>query len=151
MPFLFTLQGLLRVRELQEKAELQGLQALAARVAAARAEIAALDAHAQQARRSIWGEMSSGVSGAELHFSLARETFSLERRHALDTKLQETERAHQAQLRRYLHARQQREILSHLRDGQLADYELDQSRKTQSQIDELFLVRLAARSNHKNQ
>jgi hypothetical protein len=41
MAFVFPLQGVLRVRELQERSELQGLQALAAQVAAARAEIAA--------------------------------------------------------------------------------------------------------------
>jgi len=147
MPFLFPLQGLLRVREVQEKTELQGLQSLAARVAAARAEIASLDAEAEQARRSVWEEASSGISGAELHVSAARDVASQEQRRALRTKLQGLESAQKAQLARYLLARQKREILAHLREQQLAAYELEQSRKTQRQIDELFLLRQAARKN----
>ncbi len=147
MAFRFTLQGLLRVRELQEKAELQGLQALAAKVAAARAEIAALDAHTEQARRTLWGDAAAGVSGAELHFGAAREAACREQRQALRARLQEMERAQQAQQARYLHARQQRETLSHLRDQQLAAYDLEQSRKAQRQIDELFLMRLPARQH----
>ena len=55
------------------------------------------------------------------------------------------ERAQQAQQARYLHARLQRETLSHLRDQQLAAYDLEQSRKAQRQIDELFLMRRPAR------
>ncbi|MGD0963614.1 MAG: hypothetical protein ABSA57_06900 [Candidatus Acidiferrales bacterium] len=150
MPFLFSLQGLLRVRELQEKAELQGLQALAAKVAAARATLAALDADAAQARRNRWTEASQGIFGAELHFGAARDAACQQRRRALDTQLQEMERAQQAQLHRYLQARQKRETLSHLQDAQRADYELKQSRKAQLQIDELFLMRRAARKNQPN-
>jgi flagellar export protein FliJ len=147
MAFLFTLQGLLRVRELQEKAELQGLQALAARVAAARAEIAALDAETEEVRRGVWQDASSGISGAELHFSAACESIALERRRSLQAKLQELERAQQAQLHRYLQARQKTETLAHLREQQMEVYELDQARQTQRQIDELFLLRQAARKN----
>jgi flagellar export protein FliJ len=147
MAFLFTLQGLLHVRELQERAELQTLQTLAAQLAAVRAEIAALDAGEEQARRAVWAEASAGISGAELHFSAARESASLERRLTLRAKMQERECAQKAQMARYLQARQQRDILSHLRDQQLAAYELEQSRKTQRQIDELFLIRQAAGKN----
>ena len=147
MSFLFTLQGLLRVRELQEKSELQRLQAMAAQVAAARAEIASLDAGTEHARREVWAEASAGITGAELHFSVARESFYVEHRRMLHTKLQEMERAHQTQMSRYLKTRQQRETISHLRDRQLAEYELEQSRKSQRVIDELFLIRQAARKN----
>jgi flagellar export protein FliJ len=150
MPFRFTLQGLLRVRETQERAELQGLQALAAQVAAARAAIAALDAAAEQARRAVWEEASSGISGAELHFSAARESARLERRRALHAQLQEREQAQKTQLARYLQARQKRETLAHLRDQQLAAYEREQARQSQRQIDELFLVRQTARKTLEN-
>jgi len=147
MAFVFPLQGVLRVRELQERSELQRLQALAAQVAAARSEIASLETEAEQIRRGVWQEASAGISGAELHFSTARESASLERRRLLQTKLQELERAQQAQMQRYLQVRRKKETIAHLREEQLAAYELEQSRRTQRQLDELFLVRQAARRN----
>jgi flagellar export protein FliJ len=147
MAFVFTLQGVLRVRELQERSELQKLQALAAQLAGVRAEIISLEAEAEHIRRGVWQEASAGISGAELHFSAARESASLERRRLLQTKLQELERAQQVQMQRYLQARQKKETIAHLREEQLAAYELEQSRRTQRQLDELFLVRQAARKN----
>jgi flagellar export protein FliJ len=147
MAFVFPLQGVLRVRELQERSELQRLQALAAQMAAARAEIANLETEAEQIRRGVWQDASAGISGAELHFSAARESASLERRRLLQTKLQELERAQQAQMQRYLQVRRKKETIAHLREEQLAAYELEQSRRAQRQLDELFLVRQAARRN----
>jgi len=147
MAFVFPLQGVLRVRELQERSELQRLQALAAQAAAARAEIANLETEAEQIRRGVWQDASAGISGAELHFSTARESASLERRRLLQTKLLELERAQQAQMQRYLQVRRKKETIAHLREEQLAAYELEQSRRTQRQLDELFLVRQAARRN----
>jgi flagellar export protein FliJ len=147
MAFVFPLQGVLRVRELQERSELQRLQALAAQLAGVRAEIVSLEAEAEQVRRSVWQDASAGISGAELHFSAARESASLERRRLLQTKLQELERAQQTQMQRYLQARQRKETIAHLREEQLAAYELEQSRRAQRQLDELFLVRQAARKN----
>jgi flagellar export protein FliJ len=147
MPFRFPLQGLLRVREMQEKAELQGLQCLGAKVAAARAEIAALDAETQQARDAVWEEASAGITGAELHFSAARDLASRQRREILRAQLQEMERAQQEQLRRYLLARQKRETLDHLREGELTAYEREQSRQAQRQVDDLFLMRRDAQKN----
>ncbi len=147
MAFVFPLQGVLRVRELQERSELQKLQALAVQLAGVRAEMVSLDAEAEQIRRGVWQDASAGISGAELHFSAARESASLERRRLLQTKLQELERAQQAQMQRYLQARQKKETIAHLREEQLAAYELEQSRRTQRQLDELFLVRQAARKN----
>jgi flagellar export protein FliJ len=147
MAFAFPLQGVLRVRELQERSELQRLQTLAAQVAAVRAEIVSLEAEAEQIRRGVWQEASAGISGAELHFSTSRESASLERRRLLQTKLQELERAQQAQMQRYLQVRRKKETIAHLREEQLAAYELEQSRRAQRQLDELFLVRQAARRN----
>jgi flagellar biosynthesis chaperone FliJ len=57
------------------------------------------------------------------------------------------ERAQKEQLRRYLLARQKRETLAHLRDGDLAAYEREQSREAQRQVDDLFLMRRGARKN----
>jgi flagellar export protein FliJ len=145
MPFRFTLQALLRVRESQEKAELQRLQALTAQLVAGRAELDSLDAQAAETRRGMWNEATQGISGAELHFGAARDSISGERRRMLCGKLQELERAQQQQLGRLLEARRERETMIHLRDQQRTAYDLEQARRLQRQADEQFLMRRASR------
>ncbi len=141
MAFVFPLQALLRVREIHETTERQSLQAIAAQAAATRAEIEALDRLAEQAWRELSRDSLAGVSGAELQFHLGRESSRQGQRQFLANRLQELETRRQAQQLCYRHARQQREILSTLRDQQLAAYELEQSRRQQREIDELFLMR----------
>jgi hypothetical protein len=85
--------------------------------------------------------VSSGLTGAELHFEIARDAAWNAQRSQLLKKLFELEQKRKDQQARYLQARMQREILSNLHDRQLADYELDQSRRMQQRIDELFLIR----------
>jgi flagellar export protein FliJ len=144
MSFVFSLKGLLRVREIQEEAELRSLKALVAQVAARRAEIESLDSSLETNRRDVCVASLAGMSGAEWQFQGIRESLHWERRKALLAKLQEMERVQQEQRTRYLHARQQREIVSNLRDRQLAAYNLEESRRTQREIDDLFLIRQSA-------
>jgi flagellar biosynthesis chaperone FliJ len=57
------------------------------------------------------------------------------------TKLRELEQARKKQQIRYTEARQQREILSNLRERQLSVYLREQARREQQSVDELFLIR----------
>jgi flagellar export protein FliJ len=147
MPFVFHLQSLLRVREVRERAEQQKLLALAAQVAATRAELASLEAGLEVAARELPERVAKGVSAAELHFAMARASVAVERRRNLREALAERERAHRAQQDRYRQARQQREILSSLRDQQLALYQLAESRQEQRGVDERFLLRQHTRAS----
>ena len=61
-------------------------------------------------------------------------------------KLSELEQKRKEQQARYVQARMQREILSNLYKRQLAEYQLDQSRREQQRIDELFLIRRVSSS-----
>jgi len=146
MGFVFSLQTLLRVREIFEQAELQGLQTIAAQVDATRAEMETLDRLAEEDRREVWQDSLSGLSGAELRFHLQREAARREQYESLGQKLLQLETARQAQQARYLQARQQREILSTLRERQEAEYKIEQSRREQRAVDELFLMRRASRA-----
>jgi flagellar export protein FliJ len=142
MAFHFTLNGLMRLRESLERAELQRLHSIAGAVASARAEIESLEKVMEAARRRTFDTVvSSGLTGAELHFEIARDAAWNAQRSQLLKKLFELEQKRKDQQARYLQARMQREILSNLHDRQLADYELDQSRRMQQRIDELFLIR----------
>jgi flagellar export protein FliJ len=148
MAFVFTLRALLRVREIHEAAELQQLQMLAAQTNAVRAEIEAFDAATAELRRNMCLESAAGLTGAELHFQLHAEFARDRRRKQLAIKLQELEKSFAAQQIRFLDARQQREVLSTLRDQQLAAFELEESRRAQQRLDELFLMRrIPARQN----
>jgi flagellar export protein FliJ len=142
MSFHFTLNGVLRLRQSLERAELQRLQSLAAAVARMRDEIESLEKQMETAQRRVSDVVAgTGMTGAELHFEMAREVCLHVLRSEFLKKLSELEQQRNAQQGRYLQARMKREILSNLRKRQLADYDLDQSRREQQRIDELFLIR----------
>lgn len=142
MAFHFTLKGLLRLRESVERAELQRLHSLAAAVAFARAEMESLEKVIEDEHRRISDTVvASGLTGAELHFGIARDVAWNAQRAQLLKAVFDLEQKRKEQQARYLQARMQREILANLRERRLADYELDQSRRAQQRIDELFLIR----------
>jgi flagellar export protein FliJ len=142
MAFHFSLNGVLRLRESLEKAELQQLRAIAAAVASSRAELDSLDKDIEAAQRwTLDAAATRGLTGAELHFEVLREGVLRAVRSSLAEKLVGLERKREEQQQRYLQARRQREILSNLYQRQLAAYRLQQSRREQQRIDELFLIR----------
>jgi flagellar export protein FliJ len=142
MAFHFSLNGVLRLRESLEKAELQQLRAIAAAVAFSRAELDSLDKDIESAQRwTLDAAATSGLTGAELHFEVLREGVLRAVRSSLAEKLAGLQRQREEQQQRYLHARQQREILSNLYQRQLAAYRLQQARREQQRLDELFLIR----------
>jgi flagellar export protein FliJ len=142
MAFHFSLNGVLRLRESLEKAELQQLRAIAAAVASSRADLDSLDKNIETARRwTLDATATRGLTGAELHFEVLRESVLQTVRSSLAEKLAALERKRDEQQQRYLQARRQREILSNLYQRQLAAYRLEQSRREQQRIDELFLIR----------
>ena len=142
MPFHFTLAAVLRLHDSLEKAEMQRLQAAVARVNEVRSQIEILDAEMQRLRKqSRETATTSGVTGAELHFEIYRENAYRKSRADLVKLLAECEKARQQQLLRYIEAHRQREIFASIRDRQLTAYEIEQARRAQQRIDELFLLR----------
>ena len=147
MSFQFTLNGVLRLRESLERSELQQLQLIASAVAHARDEIETLEKEMSVAqRRTLDAAASAGVTGAELHFELAREAAWNILRTELLNRLFQLEKKQKEQQERYFQARMQRKIVSNLYNRQFAQYKLDQSRREQQRIDELFLIRSISRS-----
>ena len=142
MAFQFTLPGLLRLRLSLEKAELQKLQAIVAEVARARAEIESVEQQKIALRRRTHEALvSEGLTAAEWHFEVARESSLEELLSELIETLADLEEKRKMQQARYLKARMQREILTSLRERQLAQYNLVESRRAQQRVDELFLIR----------
>ena len=141
MAFHFSLRALLRLRESVEKAELQRLRIIAAQAIQLRIEIESLDGEIQERRRDLLEQAAAGISGAELHLAALSEAAGQQRRTEMLTKLRELEQARKNQQIRYTEARQQREILSNLRERQLSVYLREQARREQQSVDELFLIR----------
>lgn len=142
MAFRFTLDGLLRLRQSLEKAELQRLQRVAALIASTRVEIESVESVLTAARlRTFERVAGAGLTGADLHFEFAKESALNAVRSELLKKLSSLEQKRKEHQVRYVEARRQREVLSNLHKRQLADYQLDQSRRAQRQTDELFILR----------
>jgi flagellar export protein FliJ len=147
MAFHFSLGALLRLRESLERQELQKLQICAANVARVRTDIESLDAEIEAAQREVFEQTATGISGAELQMAAISDGIRRQTRTSLLAKLAEFELAWKKQQVRFAEARQRREILSNLRQRQLAAYQLEWSRREQQQIDELFLIRRGARAS----
>ena len=125
-----------------EKAELQKLQAIASEVARTRAEIEQVEKEADALRRRTHDALvSEGLTAAEWQFEMAKEVSLQTLRSELVKTLAELEEKRKQQQARYVKAHMQREILTSLRDRQLAQYQLEESRRAQQRVDELFLIR----------
>jgi flagellar export protein FliJ len=147
MAFHFSLKALLRLRESVERAELMRLQTIAAQAVQLRLEIESIDSEIRTRRQELFDHTATGISGAELHLAALSEAARQQRRTQTLTKLHEVEQLRKKQQLRYTHAHQQREILSNLRERQLAVYVREQNRREQQQVDELFLIRRAHRAH----
>lgn len=141
MAFHFTLKAVLRLREALERAELDKLRTIATQVIQLRTEIELLDREADDERRKTLSAATHGITGAELRFAALCESVYRQKRSRLIEDLDKLELERQKCLNRYAEVRQQREILSNLRARKQAEYDLEQSRKEQQQLDELFLMR----------
>lgn len=145
MSFHFRLATLLRVRQAFEDRERQELERvlrdlyhLKERQQAMRNE--GLKLRAEEARA-----LSRGLIGAELHLLQwaikAQDAVIVE----YDAHVTQQQQQVLEQQKRYQHARQQREIITNLRQRQLAAHQVIEARKAQQQSDDLFLVRQGSR------
>ena len=146
MPFRYTLQTLLRLRESLEHQEEQRLFVAAAGVARLRSELQLFREAELQSQRGVQQELIAGSSGALLQFAeLCRATAS-EVRKSLELRLEGAERKRLDQLHLYQAARQKREILQGLRQRQEAAYQYEFARQEQQAADEAFLIRAHSRA-----
>jgi flagellar export protein FliJ len=141
MAFHFTLKGLLRLRQSLELAELQKLQVIAGTIARARAEIESVEKGIDERRRTFGDLLAVGLTGAEWQFELAREASVRALLSDLVKNLADLEAKRKVQQASYVRVHRQCEILLSLQDRQLAAYKLEEARRTQQRIDELFIIR----------
>ena len=121
--------------------------ALLAEMVQIRTEVISLEEEMQRAADSLRSRLGQGITGAELALESSlrqqREKFRL----VLLRKLAGLEVRRRKQVEIYRRVRQQREILESLQARQLAQYELEQKRREQMRLDEVFLLSLPANTD----
>jgi flagellar export protein FliJ len=139
MPFHFSLQPLLRLRQSLEQREQLRLEIVVKEVVRTRQELEALEQEHRASAHRLSVSMQSGMRGAELHFQEAAATARLQVILDCRHRLGELERLRVAQLAVLHKARQDREILESIRQRQMDLYRQEQKRREQQRVDELFL------------
>jgi flagellar protein FliJ len=140
MAFRFSLRAVLSMWESRERAERLRLEAIAAKILQFRHLIEANEQSSRTERTELNESLADGVAGSEVRYLLAREEGRTQLRKALQRQIGELEAQWETQHKVLMEARRQREILEKLRARQLQAYRLDQERRFQQQVDELFLL-----------
>jgi flagellar export protein FliJ len=141
MAFRFSLQALLRFRQSLERQQELRLQQAQHQVALARRAIEDLDRHVAATAARCAGELSTGLSAAELQFETLCRTVLLEHRHHLEQMLSQSEEIRSSCTQALRETRRQREVVDTLRQRQLQVHRQHEKRAEQRYLDELFLLR----------
>lgn len=140
MPFRFPLQALLHLRQSIEHQQELRLRTANQQVARVRHALEQLDSHIVQTHTLSSHYLARGTTGAELSFLQSMEGSLLAQRKELEHELQRCQHVRDQQERVFRQARRERETLESLQTQQLCDYQRDQARHEQRQLDDLFLM-----------
>jgi flagellar export protein FliJ len=145
MAFHFSLDAVLRMRRGQERAERLKLEAILSAQAQAQARLQEVTESSFELHRQFQQRLGGGMAGSELQFEAAREANATSVCSDLRTRLQELEQRRMAQVQIFYKVRQNREVLENLRLRKLNLYLIEQGRREQQELDDLFLMRRANR------
>jgi flagellar export protein FliJ len=142
MAFRFSLEAVLRYRRSLEDGEKMRLQTLLVRRTALQAELQrARDAYLQLQTTLNQELQRAPVAAIEIQFSMACRRGMEGRELLLQSQLQQLQTEISQQTARYRQEQRKREVLESLREAQLGDYRLNQQRRQQAVLDELYLLR----------
>lgn len=141
MAFRFALESVLRLRVSYERQEQARLELATQHLYAAREKCAALKKEQSALEANFRTTMASSMDASELHSYLSSK---------LGLEVAEAEAAHaeadasklwNEQRTKFLRARQDREVIASIRLRQHQEYVVEQNRREQQQIDDLFAMR----------
>jgi flagellar export protein FliJ len=141
MAFHYRLESLLRLQRSIEKQQENLLMGCAARVTALKNEIAEWEEQRRHRKNRGSEELKEGSTGAAL--SMAAEWDATARRKQKEIALQlvQAETARNEQVAKVRGERQKREVLEGLKEKLKSTYELEELRKTQRVMDDMYLTR----------
>ncbi|HZQ67109.1 MAG TPA: flagellar export protein FliJ [Terriglobales bacterium] len=141
MPFRFTLQAILRLKESQERQQQILLEQANARVQQCKLQIEALERQRRTIEEETQRGLGNGMTAAEVQFSgLGRSTLAA-RRKRIEQELSCLQQAREECFQTYHRIHREREVLDTLRCSQLRSYQIEHNRREQRRIDDLFLLR----------
>jgi flagellar export protein FliJ len=145
MAFRFTLAAVLKYRKSLEQREYVALGRVHQEIVQVEAQLHQCEQWISEIAGLRAAETARGIASVHLQDAYERECGLEKQRDELQVKRQELKVKRQQCLRAYEQARQKREILEELRSQQLQAYVLDQSRREQRRVDDMFLSRLKRR------
>ena len=147
MAFHFSFEAVLRLRRGQERAERLKLEAIIFEQAKTRAQFEELTQSHLELRRQFQRDLANGLVGSELQYEAVREAGMTSLQASLGARLKQLDQQRWAQAQIFTKARQYREVLENLRIRKFDFYRLEQNRREQQDLDDLFLMRLEIKSD----
>jgi flagellar export protein FliJ len=141
MAFQFPLETVLRLRRGQERLERLRLETIHSELAQTRATLEDLIEKSLELRRKVQRDLANTLSGSELQIAASQDETVALTRASLRNRIVELEQRRLAQMHVYTKVRQSRETFEKLRDNKLALYRMEQARREQQILDDLFLTR----------
>ncbi|HXJ85918.1 MAG TPA: flagellar export protein FliJ [Candidatus Binatia bacterium] len=143
MPFRFPLQAVLHLRQSIEHQQDLRLHAANQQVAGVRQLVHRLDGSLKDLRHESSQELESGTNAASMRFALELESNLVARRRELEDELLRVTQIRDHQRKAVEQVRREREKFEILYQRDLREYEIQQSRREQKFLDELFLSQQA--------
>ena len=141
MPFRFKLDAVLHLRESVERTEEATLHRIVQNIAETQLELQRVDVEQAQLREQRERELAQKLPAVHLLEIAGQERELGQVAERLRSQLQQLDSQRVKQLVIYQSARQERQILSELREQQQRSYVVDKKRQEQKTLDDMFLVR----------
>jgi flagellar FliJ protein len=141
MPFQFSLRALLRLRQSYEQRERMRLSLLNAAYGRLRQEYEETVLHRRLGIEDLGNRLRDGMAGSELRLATDLLQRSADRQLQLKEQMKALEIQVRKQTETFLESQRKRKILESLRERELHAYELNQNRREQQRIDNLFVQR----------
>lgn len=141
MPFQFSLRALLRLRQTYEKREHMRLTALNVAYGRLQQEYQESGERRMLGFEQLTKQLQEGISGSELRVATTSLQHSTSRRRQLTGKMKDLELQVRKQTESYLESQRKRKILDSLRQRELWAFVLEENRREQQRIDDLFVQR----------
>jgi flagellar export protein FliJ len=144
--FHFSLEPLLRLRRLLEEQQYMVLQRANQKINLSQQQLTIATQQLRSAQNEWLAQMTTGATGAELQYMRECEgnrKIAIEQ-HQIRHQQLVTEMVAAREI--YLRLRRESEVVQHLRDRAWEKWKVEQARREQQQLDEIFLMRSGRRA-----
>ena len=142
MAFRFSLAAVLNLRKSVERQEYLNLEKIHQEIVKVQNQLSEAEQRKAELQQSRDAQLIESMPSVLLQ-SLYEQVFAVERHiDSLKTLLSELAIKKDQQIKTYTQARQKREVLESLRERQQATYLLQENKRQQALMDDLFLARL---------